>query len=103
MVLGYELIALFKQEAMVCREDINVLMNKLMDNVDNVADDLNPETYKDYKMLKKNIKSQKDENELLLKTLATIYRETAEQREKVAICSERIMKMEEAVGMIAHN
>lgn len=57
MVLGYELIALFKQEAEVCRQDINLLMNRLMDNVDNVSEDINPETYKDYKTLKKNIKS----------------------------------------------
>ena len=87
----------------MCRQDINVMMNRLMDSVEDVETDINPETYKDYKALKANIKSQKDENELLLKMLATVSRETAEQREKVAICSERIMKMEEEVGMIAHN
>ena len=103
MVLGYELIALFKQEAEVLRQDINVMMNRLMDSVDNVSEDIQPETYKDYKTLKKDIKSQKDENELLIKMLGSVSRETAEQRERVAVCSERIMKMEEAVGMIAHN
>ena len=60
------------------RQDINVLMNRLMDNVDNVNEDVKPETYKDYKTLKANIKSQKDENELLLKILATVSRETAD-------------------------
>ena len=103
MVLGYEIIALFKQESEVLRQDINVLMNRLMDSVDNVTEDVKPETYKDYKTLKANIKAQKDENELLLKTLDTIRRETVDQRERVAVCSERIMKMEEQVGMIAHN
>ena len=103
MVLGYELISLFKQEADVLRQDINVLMNRLMDSVENVSEDVKPETYKDYKTLKANIKSQKDENELLMKMLGTVSRETAEQREKVQVCSERILRMEEAVGMIAHN
>lgn len=40
MVLGYELISLFKQEAEVLRQDINVLMNRLMDSVDNVTEDI---------------------------------------------------------------
>ena len=74
-----------------------------MESVDNVSEDVNPETYKDYKTLKGNIKAQKDENELLLKILAGVQRDTAAQREKVAVCSERILKMEEAVGMIGHN
>ena len=78
MVLGFELIQLFKQEAEVCRQDINVMMNRLMDSVEDVETDINPETYKDYKALKANIKSQKDENELLLKMLLTVSRETAE-------------------------
>ena len=36
MVLGYEIISLFKQEAEVLRGDINVLMNRLMDSVEDV-------------------------------------------------------------------
>lgn len=38
-----------------------------------------------------------------MKMLGTVSRDTAEQRERVAICSERILRMEEAVGMIAQN
>ena len=30
-------------------------------------------------------------------------RETADQRERVELCSERILVMEEQVGMMAHN
>ena len=78
MVVGYEVIALFKQESEVLRHDINILMNRLMDNVDEVATDLKPEQYKDYKTLKANIKAQKDENEQLLKALETVKRETAD-------------------------
>ena len=103
IVVGYELIAYFKQEADVQRQQINLLMNRLMESVDSVQDDVSPETYKDYKTLKSNIKTQKDENEVLLKILAGIQRDTGAQREKVAIFSERILKMEEAVGMIGHN
>ena len=77
IVVGYELIAYFKQEAEVQRQQINILMNKLMESVDNVSEDVNPETYKDYKTLKGNIKSQKDENELLQKVLAGVSRDTA--------------------------
>jgi len=32
-----------------------------------------------------------------------VTRETAEQRERVAICAERILVMEEQVGMMEHN
>lgn len=47
--------------------------------------------------------SQKEENILLQKTIDRISRETAEQRDRVAFCSERILVMEENVGMMAHN
>ena len=77
IVVGYELIAYFKQESEVQRQQINILMNKLMESVDNVSEDVNPETYKDYKTLKGNIKAQKDENELLQKVLAGVSRDTA--------------------------
>lgn len=52
-------------------------MNRLMESVDSVSEDVNPETYKDYKTLKGNIKAQKDENELLQKILAGVQRDTA--------------------------
>lgn len=39
----------------------------------------------------------------LQKLLETVSKETAEQRERVEICSERILVMEEQVGMMAHN
>lgn len=103
IVVGYELIAMFKQEAEIQRQQINILMNKLMESVESVSEDVAPETYKDYKTLKGDIKAQKDENECLLKVLDGVRRDTAAQREKVALCSERILKMEEAVGMIGYN
>ena len=39
----------------------------------------------------------------LQKLLESVSKETADQRERVEICSERILVMEEQVGMMAHN
>ena len=39
----------------------------------------------------------------LQKLLENVSKETSEQRERVEICSERILVMEEQVGMMAHN
>ena len=103
MVLGYELLAAFKQEAEVLRGEIDVLMQDLIEKVENVQDDCSPEIYKDYKELKSNIATQKDEKAALEKLLGKVSLETAEQRERVEICSERILVMEEQVGMMAHN
>ena len=39
MVLGYELLAAFKQEAEVLRGDIDVLMQDLIEKVESVQED----------------------------------------------------------------
>ena len=62
MVLGYELLAVFKEEAQQLRSDIDLLMQDLIEKVENVQDDTQPEIYKDYKQLKADIAAQKDEN-----------------------------------------
>ena len=72
VVLGYEQLALFKKEAEVLRQETDVLMNQLIDKVENVEEDIKPENYKDYKNLKANIKSQKEENMTLDKELAQV-------------------------------
>ena len=78
MVLGYELLAAFKQEAEVLRGEIDVLMQDLIEKVENVQDDCSPEIYKDYKELKSNIATQKDEKAALEKLLSKVSLETAE-------------------------
>ena len=103
MVLGYELLACFKEEASTLRGEIDVLMQDLIEKVENVQEDCQPEIYKDYKELKANIAAQKEENVALKKTFTVIQRDTTDQRERVEICSERILVMEEQVGMMAHN
>ena len=47
-------------------------MNELMERVENVDEDIKPETYQDYKLLKQNIKAQKEENMSLDKELAQV-------------------------------
>ena len=78
MVLGYELLAAFKSEAENLRGEIDVLMQQLCEKVENVHEDCSPEIYKDYKELKGNIATQKDENALLQKNLDKVSKETAE-------------------------
>ena len=85
------------------RGEIDVLMQDLIEKVESVQDDCQPEIYKDYKELKSNMVVQKEENIALKKTFVTISKETADQRERVEVCSERILVMEEQVGMMAHN
>ena len=55
MVLGYELLAAFKQEAAQVRSEIDAIMQDLVEKVENVQDDTSPEIYKDYKQLKHDI------------------------------------------------
>ena len=78
MVLGYELLAAFRAEADTLRGEIDILMQQLIEKVENVQDDCQPEIYKDYKQLKHDMHEQKEENEALMKQLLTVARETAE-------------------------
>ena len=78
MVLGYELLAAFKQEAEALRGETDALMQELIEKVENVHEDCQPEIYKDYKELKANMSHQREENNLLQKTIDKISRETQE-------------------------
>ena len=73
---GYDLLQIFKEEADQIRKEIDVMMNVLAEKTEGVQDDLHIETRKDYKMLKSDIKAQRDENEILYKNLKKIVQET---------------------------
>lgn len=103
MVLGYELLALYKSETGTLRKDIDGMLNSLMAKVEDVQNEVDPQIYADYKHLKGDMKEQKDENEQLYKTLLKMKTETAIQREKVEFCRGAVEQMEEHVGMIANN
>lgn len=83
MVLGYELLALYKQETGTLRGDIDCLMNTLINKVEDTQNEVDPQIYADYKSLKGDMKNQKEENEMLYKTLLNMKRETQLQKEKV--------------------
>lgn len=59
------------------------MMNVLVEKTEIVQDELKVDTRKDYKHLKADIKAQRDENEILYKTLKTIIKDTESQRHKV--------------------
>ena len=77
MVLGYELLAAFKQEAAQVRSEIDVILQDLVEKVENVQDDTSPEIYKDYKQLKHDIGEQREENKALQKEIDKVAGETA--------------------------
>lgn len=72
LVTGYDLLQLFKEEADQIRKEIDVMMNVLIEKTEVVQDELHVETRKDYKMLKSDIKAQRDENEVMYKNMKTI-------------------------------
>ena len=76
MVLGYEHLAAFKQEAQGLRRQIDTLMQELIEKVENVQEDTSPEIYKDYKQLKSDINEQREEKQALEKMIERIARET---------------------------
>lgn len=59
------------------------MMNVLVEKTEIVQDELKVDTRKDYKQLKNDMKAQRDENEILYKTLKTVIKETESQRHKI--------------------
>ena len=100
--LGFDLLQQFRQHADVLRNDTDILMNQLIEQVENSYENVKPEIYADYKKLKSDIKDQRFEKELLQKEIDMLRRQTEEQRAKVAYCQQRLYEMEEQVGMIAN-
>ena len=78
MVLGYELLAAFKQEASDVRSETDALMQDLIEKVENVQEDTSPVIYNDYKQLKSDIGEQREENQELRKVLEKVATETQE-------------------------
>ena len=56
------------------------MMNVLIEKTENVQDELYTDTRQDYKELKANMKVQRDENEILYKTLKEMTKGTHSQR-----------------------
>ena len=68
------MLNIFRQEADVLRADTDSLMTMLMEKVEEVLIDVQPEIYADYKQLKSDIKEQKLERVNLLKHIEVLSR-----------------------------
>ena len=79
------MLQLFKEEADQIRKEIDVMMNVLVEKTEVVQDELHQECRQDYKSLKAAIKAQRDENELLYKSLKQVLKETESQKAKVNV------------------
>lgn len=62
--------------------------------------EIHPDLINDYKHLKTSIKEQKDENEQLYKQLLNLKKETASAAQKIALCTNRIQRLENNVGLV---
>lgn len=76
-------------------------MQQLCEKVEQTQNEVNPEIYCDYKQMKSDIRQQRYDRELLLKTFETLKQQTECQRDKVSTCERRIAEMELQIGMIA--
>ena len=64
-----------------------------------VQDDLEPVVLKRYKRLKNQMRTQKDENELLYKQLLQLKKDSYGLSQKVVFCDQKIAKLEGKVGV----
>ena len=103
LVTGYDLLQLFKEEADQIRKEIDVMMNVLIEKTEVVQDDLHVETRKDYKVLKADIKGQRDENEILYKNMKTIVQATENQKKKIVVYQAKIEELEQHVGILGNS
>ena len=103
LVTGYDLLQLFKEEADQIRKEIDIMMNVLIEKTEIVQDELHIETRKDYKCLKGDIKSQRDENELLYKHLKKIVIQSESQKKKIAVYQAKIEELEQHVGILSNS
>ena len=79
------------------------MINVLIEKSETVQEELHVETRKDYKELKKNIKKQRDENEIVYKGLKEVIKDTDAQRSKIAIYTAKIEELEQHVGLVKDN
>lgn len=100
---GFELLSCYKDESSELHADIDVLMLQLIEKLEDMVGELRPEIIADYKMLKENIKCQKDDNEVLQKSLSDLKKENENQNLMVEACRKRVAQLENTVGMIENH
>lgn len=76
MVLGFDIMTAYKDEAQKLRTDIDCLLNHLIEKNSDVLSTVQPTLIDDYKTLKQHISEQKDDNEAIYKQLLALRKET---------------------------
>ena len=76
MVLGFDIMTAYKDEAQKLRTDIDSLLNHLIEKNSDVLSTVQPTLIDDYKTLKQHISEQKDDNEVIYKQLLALRKET---------------------------
>ncbi len=76
MVLGFDIMTAYKDEAQKLRTDIDSLLNHLIEKNSDVLSTVQPTLIDDYKTLKQHISEQKDDNEAIYKQLLALRKET---------------------------
>ena len=76
------------------------MINLLIEKTEVVTEELHEDTRMDYKLLKSNIKVQRDENEILYKHLKEIVKQNESQQAKILIFKAKIAELEQHVGII---
>ena len=78
---------------------IDETLSVLLQDNQTVQDDLEPVVVKRYKHLKKEMRTQKDENELLYKQLLQLKKESAVLSQKVEWADQKVALLEGNVGV----
>ena len=97
-MVGYDMLNTYKDEAEQLRRETDVLLQKLMEKNETVLKEVHPDLIEDYRTLKRAIKDQKDENEQLYKQLLTLKKDTANSSQKISLCTNRIVLLENHLG-----
>jgi len=76
LVLGFDIMTAYKDEAQKLRTEIDSLLNHLIEKNSDVLSTVQPTLIDDYKTLKQHISEKKDDNEAIYKQLLALRKET---------------------------
>ena len=99
LVVGFDLMQDYKNEAEVLRRDIDDQLHHLIEKNADVLTQVQPCLIDDYKLLKQHIAEQRDENESLYKQLLSLKKETTSTGQKIAMFRSRIERLEKTIGV----
>jgi hypothetical protein len=92
--MGVQSLDDLRTESEKVKEELQSLLNSLVNENEDVLADVHPMLKTDYKTIKKQIKTQKDENEQLIKQLIQLRKETGQTKQQISLCNLRINELE---------